>query len=252
MLPSQLALTIFLVPKLNAAVPTGADDFARFVRMPEDAHRCAIVHAPVDVFAVVGLPPGDDFVRFEVPNRHFPFGASAHQIAHVGRKIHPARVSGVDVPFERFPAKPPQLFGDHLEHQNFIVHRLADDPFFVRRLRHERHRMQAGLLDQLRVDGDSPFPNAHRFVVGRRAKPTVLVEKRDRVDGAQMPVVLLDDLAVATDVPLQDFLIVHTRQEQILLVFVRVELHHVRGDVLCEPLDAFTRFRIPKFYETIV
>ena len=41
----------------------------------------------------------------------------------------------------------------------------------------------------------SPFPDAQTFVVGRRHETPVLVDKRDRVDGTKMAVVLLNYLA---------------------------------------------------------
>lgn len=54
------------------------------------------------------------------------------------------------------------------------------------------HRRLGDVLDD---DGDVPVPDSDRFVVRRRDESSVLVDKVDRVDGSEMRVVLLRDIA---------------------------------------------------------
>ena len=66
----------------------------------------------------------------------------------------------------------------------------------------------------------SPFPYSQTLVIRCGDKSSVLVDERDRVDGAQVSVVLLDYLA-ATDVPLLD-------KQHRLVLFKAVERNKVR------------------------
>lgn len=102
--------------------------------------------------------------------------------------------------------------------------------------------MKAGVLDKLRVYGDFPFPDPQRLVIGCRHEATVSIEERDRVHGSQVTIVVLGQSSEIVHsylhnlsrsrVPLKDLLVLHSRQEEVLLVVIRVELH-TEGDVSC-------------------
>lgn len=57
--------------------------------------------------------------------------------------------------------------------------------------------MHIRLGDILDDDGDIIVPRTDRLVVTRRHESAVLVDERDRVDGAEMLVVFLRDFACA-------------------------------------------------------
>lgn len=65
---------------------------------------------------------------------------------------------------------------------NFVVQTLARQPFTVWRQRNRWHRVHRRIGNVLHVDRYVPFPNAHTFVVGRRDKSAIFVDKRDGVD----------------------------------------------------------------------
>lgn len=100
-----------------------------------------------------------------------------------------------------------RLLAVHLEtiqrrkYDDLIVQTLARQPLAVRRQRHRWHGMHRRIGNVFDINGDVPFPDAHRFIVGRRDEPTILVDERDRVHGAQMPIVFLNNIA-ASNVPL--------------------------------------------------
>lgn len=205
-----------LVPVLDQTIPTSRDQFARLVRMPECGYADTFVRLPLLV----------QLGRLPIPDIRFAIAVAGHQITiksnqrtksvseiaistsnspHVRREIHAARIAGHHMAGER-------LLAIHLEaierrkDDDLVVQTLAGQPFAVRRQCDGRHRVHRRIGNVLDVDRNVPLPDAHRFVVGRRDEPTVLVDERDRVDGAQMPIVLLDDVT-ASDVPLGDWII---------------------------------------------
>jgi hypothetical protein len=58
-----------------------------------------------------------------------------------------------------------------------------------------RHRVHGRLRDVLDHDGNVVVPNSDRLVVRRGDESTVVVDKVDRVDGSEVLVVLLRDVA---------------------------------------------------------
>jgi len=149
----------------------------------------------------------------------------------VGRKIGLACVAGDEVALEQLARVLPEAVAGAVD-QDLVVQRLADEPFLCRhtsknatigyhcsalalaenpgspRARRtvgrdgdRRHRVHAGVGDVLDDDGEAPVPHADSLVVRGGDKAAVLVHKRDRVDGRQVLVVLLNNLA-RVDVPL--------------------------------------------------
>lgn len=88
------------------------------------------------------------------------------------------------------------------EYDDFIVQTLTGQPFAVRRQRNRRHRVHRWIRNVFHIDRNVPFPNAHTFVIGCGDEPTILVDERNRIDGAQMSIVLLHNVT-ATNVPLK-------------------------------------------------
>jgi hypothetical protein len=62
----------------------------------------------------------------------------------------------------------------------------------------------ANIPDGFDLNGNSIFPHSERAVIRRRHEPAAFVDELDRVDGAQMVVVLLHRLVAGAAVVLQD------------------------------------------------
>jgi hypothetical protein len=67
-----------------------------------------------------------------------------------------------------------------------------------------------------------PLPNSDALVVRRRAESSVFVKECNRVHGTQVTVVFLQNIATAR-IPLNYFFVLHSRQKDVLLVFIRIE-----------------------------
>ena len=126
------------------------------------------------------------------------------------------------MPLELLPLVRPELVPAR-EDADLVVQALAGQPLVVGRLGHGRHGVHGGVGDVLHVHGDVPLPHAQALVVGGGDEASVLVAEGDGVDGAQVPVVLLDDV-VGARVPAHDLLVRGARQEEVLLVILGVEL----------------------------
>ena len=81
------------------------------------------------------------------------------------------------------------------EDTNLVVQTLRGQPLLVGALGDGGHAVHGGVGDVLHVHGDVPLPDAETLVVRGGDEPAVLVHERDGVDGAQMTVVLLDNVA---------------------------------------------------------
>lgn len=120
-----------------------------------------------------------------------------------------------------------------------------------------RHGVHVWLGDVFDDNGDVVVPNADRLVIRSGNKSTILVDECNGVHGSQMLVVLLGDLRRvhvvlergdnmnttpirckrgSTVAYLDDLLVRHTRQEDVLFVFVRVESYDVRDLAVREGL----------------
>lgn len=112
--------------------------------------------------------------------------------------------------------------------------------------------MHAGLGDIFDDDRNVKLPDTHRLVVRCTDEASVLVDKGNRVDRAQMLVVLLNDVP-RVGVKLVDFLVGTSSEENMLLVRVRVEADTVRDLVVGrESRNAFARFRVPQLDHLII
>ena len=121
--------------------------------------------------------------------------------------------------------------------------------------------MHIGLCDVLDDDGNIVVPPSNRLVIRCRQEPSIVIDPGNCVDRAQMLVVLLRDLLLSQIVLnrwikvsfvhghtssrqsaayLNDLLILHTSQEDVLLVFIRVELDTVGDLAVRERLYALT------------
>jgi hypothetical protein len=126
-----------------------------------------------------------------------------------------------------------------------------------------------GLRDVLDHDRDIIIPCSDGLIVRRRYKPTIFVDKRDRVDRAQVLIIFLGDLsrvhvilvaASITSIIDQDrrktnlnYLFVrHTSEENMLFVFVRVEAHDIGSLAITKPLETLAGLSIPQFHLAII
>jgi len=224
-----------LEPHLDRAIPSGREHPRLLVWVPEYRYT--------DV--VVSLPGGDDLVRVPVPDGNLPIGITGSKEAHLWREIRRTCVAGGIVTTKSLLPCKLEFVIDDLEEDDSIVHRLPNDPLLRRSRSHRGKRVQTSVLDELRIDGDAPFPNSEGLVIRGGAEATILVEECYGIDRAKMPIILLLDIACPC-IPLNDFLVVHAREEYVLLVFVRIELHHVRSLASVETTFHLSRLCVPQ------
>ena len=132
--------------------------------------------------------------------------------------------------------------------------------------------MHVRLCDVLDYNRDVEVPSSDGLVVRRGYEPPIIVHKRDCVHRPEMLVVFLRDLprvhivlmntssGTSADVNyctrmcphLDDLLVGHTRQENVLLVFVRMESHDVRDFSIAEPLQASTGLGVPELHLSVI
>lgn len=135
---------------------------------------------------------------------------------------------------------------------NLVVQRLTGEPFAVGCGRDRRDRVHRWLGDIFNVHGNVPFPDTQTLVIGGGDKLATILDKRHRVDRTQMTIIFLANIA-GSRIPAQDLLVGHARQQEMRVRLVRcVELDGVGYLAAVEALNAFTRFRVPKFERTIV
>lgn len=128
---------------------------------------------------------------------------------------------------------------------DLVVHRLASEVLHVWVHSGSRHRVHIWLADVLCNDRDSKLPHVHLFVVSSGDKSASIFNKRDRVDGPQMLLILLDDL-FRIRVELEDLLVRATCQENVLFVLCGVELDTEGCAPVCEASDDFSSLSVPK------
>ena len=88
-------------------------------------------------------------------------------------------------------------------------------------------------------------PTSDRLVVGCCKEPPVLVYESNCVDRSQMLIVCLDDL-VGPGVVLDDLLVGHTGQPDVLLVRIRVVFDDIRHLSIRERLNTFAGLGVPR------
>ena len=185
---------IKLIPQLEGAIPAGGQEFAGLVRVPED------VYADI----LVGLEGVQQLGRLPVPDEDLPVRVPGDQVGHVGREVGRAGVPGHHVARE-------DLLGVHLEavHADkgldLVVHGLAGEPLAVGGGRDGGHGVHRRVRDVLDVHRDVPLPDSQTLVVRGAHEAPVVVHEGDAVDGAQVAVVLLDDVPTPS-VPAEDLL----------------------------------------------
>lgn len=111
--------------------------------------------------------------------------------------------------------------------------------------------MHGRIGDVLEIDGYVPLPRTYALVVRRGHETSIVVDERDRVDSAQVTIVLLRDLARAR-VKTQDLLVRRARHKQVLFVLVRIEYHTVGYLFVGELRLHLTRLGVPQLDQTIV
>ena len=130
-----------------------------------------------------------------------------------------------------------------------------------------RHGMHVGFGNVLDHDGYIVVPRPDGFIVRGSDKAAVFVDKGDRVDGSQVLVVFLGDVArihvvlVGTgQLPLRggdkaylnDLLVGHASEKDVLLVIIGVEADDVGGLAVAESLETLTGLGVPQLDLTIV
>ena len=104
------------------------------------------------------------------------------------------------------------LLSVHLEvalaivNNDFVIHGLTRKILHIWVHRGCRHRMHVRLAYVLRHNRDAEFPNIHLFVISCRDKSSAVLNESDRIDGAEMLLVLLHNL-LRVCVKLKDLLI---------------------------------------------
>jgi hypothetical protein len=126
---------------------------------------------------------------------------------------------------------------------------------------HGRHRMHVRFCNVLDDNGDVKVPCTDCLVIRSSNKSTIFINKSDSVDGTQMLVVLLGNLASVNVILktlsakvyyaqrirsyLNNLLVGHSSQEYMLLVLIWMELDDIRYLPIAKPLQTLTRLSIP-------
>jgi len=123
-----------------------------------------------------------------------------------------------------------------------------------------RHGVHIRLCDVFDHDRNVEVPGSDRFVIGRRHKPSVLVHKGDGIDRSQMLIIFLRDFPrvyiillklagllciVKLSPHLDDFLVHHAGQENVLLVVVWMESEDMGHFPIGEVFQALACFCVP-------
>ena len=104
------------------------------------------------------------------------------------------------------------LLSVHLEvalaivNNDFVIHGLTRKILHVWVHRGCRHRMHVWLAYVLGHNWDTELPNIHLFVISCRDKSSTILNESDRIDGAEMLLVLLHNL-LRVSVELKNFLV---------------------------------------------
>lgn len=88
----------------------------------------------------------------------------------------------------------------------FVIHGLTRKILHVWMHRSCRHRMHVWLAYVLGHNGDAELPNIHLFVISSRDKSSAILNESNRIDGAEMFLVLLHNL-LRISVELKNFLV---------------------------------------------
>ena len=105
--------------------------------------------------------------------------------------------------------------------------------------------MHVRLAYVLSHNRDAELPHVHLFVVCSGDESSAILNKSDRIDRAQVFLVLLHNL-LRVGVELQDFLVGAACEEDVLFVFGGVEFDAKRGSPVGETADHLTSLGVPK------
>ena len=125
---------------------------------------------------------------------------------------------------------------------------------------HGGHGMHVGFRNVLDHDRYVIVPRPDRLIVRGGHEATVFVDERDRVHRPQVLVVLLRDLARVhvilaasgehrlrgtEETDLDDLLVRHAGEKDVLLVVVGVEAHDIGGLAIAEAVEALAGLGVP-------
>lgn len=131
-----------------------------------------------------------------------------------------------------------------------------------------RHGVHVRLGDVLDNHRNVIVPASDGFIIRSGDKSSVLIHERDGVYRAKMLIVSLHNLTLSqvilkkllggdlplqqTDTYLDNFLILHTGQENILLISIRIKFDDIRDLAIRERLDTLARLCIPQLDVLII
>jgi len=137
---------------------------------------------------------------------------------------------------------------------------------------HSGHRVHVWLGDVFDSHGDVEVPGADGLIIGRRNKPPILIHECDCVHRPQVLIVLLRYFArpdvvlgevsviiihIESTMPIEkphlhDLFVRHSRQENVLLVVVRVEPNHIRNLSVAKAVETLSGLSIPEFHLPVI
>ena len=176
---------------------------------------------PLDVHAhlAMSFDALEQVCALPVPDDEATLCIARYDVAHVRREVDAACVAGHLVALEDLLALPAKV-GVRLHDLDLIVHGLEGQVLAVARQRHRRHRVHRRVGNVLEIDRNVPllsaveknnrlskstlsnikkrkspillpFPSSNTLVVGSGHYALVTVHECDRVNSAQMAIVLL-------------------------------------------------------------
>lgn len=201
---NQLAKEAKLIPVFDDTLQSTRNHFTRLLGMPVQTGGGTAL-----------FPPGHDLMvhlaRLPVPETDIAAAVTGRDELAVGRDLHINSVPSVIVAPETLLAVLPEFVRGAV-HDDLVVAGLEGDVLTVWMGRGARQGEHVGLGDELDGHGDAVLPGAQGLVVRGGDEAAVFVDEGDGVDGCQVVVVFLDQLAGAR-VELHDLLVGHAGQE---------------------------------------
>ena len=124
---------------------------------------------------------------------------------------------------------------------NLVIHWLASKVFHVWVHCSCWNCMHVWLTDVLCNHRDSKFPNINLFIISGRDKSSSILYECNCVNWAKMFLILLNNLFLIC-IKLENLFVGATSQENILLIFCRMELDAKRCSFVC-----ITSYDLPSF-----
>jgi len=139
----------------------------------------------------------------------------------------------------------------HGVNEDLIIHRLSSEVLAAWMQGGGRHGVHRGFADRLYRNWYTELPNTKTLIITCCYESSVFVAEGHSVYSSQMLIVFLRHLA-RVYVPLYDLLVGAAREEDILLIVVRVELHAVGDSAVAEGAETLSCLCIPEIDVTIV